>query len=94
MTGDTDYSELLASVAGDSPDVLITCINGNFNNLSHWEAAGLAKLVRPKVAVPCHYDMFADNAIDPKQFRASLKLRAPDTAYLELPHAEPHLFSF
>ena len=94
MTGDTDYSELLASVASHSPDVLITCINGNFNNLSHWEAAELAKLVRPKVAVPCHYDMFPDNSIDPKQFRASLKLRAPDTSYLELPHAEPHLFEF
>lgn len=94
ITGDTDYSELLASVASHSPQVLITCINGNFNNLSHWEAAGLAKLIRPNIAIPCHYDMFADNSIDPKQFRASLKLCAPNTNYLELVHAEPHLFSF
>ena len=78
MTGDTDFSELLASVAQYKPDVLITCINGNLNNLSHWEAAKLAKWIKPKLAVPCHYDMFADNAIDPKHFRASLTLRAPD----------------
>ena len=94
VTGDTDFSELLASVARYSPHVLITCINGNFNNLSHWEAAELAKWIRPKLAIPCHYDMFADNSIDPRQFRASLKLRAPDTKYLELPHAEPQVFSF
>ena len=36
--------------------------------------------IKPKVAIPCHYDMFADNAVDLRQFRASLKLFAPDTA--------------
>ena len=66
---------------------MITCINGNFNNLSHWEAAELAKWVSPKVAIPCHYDMFPDNSIDPLQFRASLKLRAPRVEYFELAHA-------
>ena len=91
VTGDTDHSELLASVAKHSPQVLITCINGNYNNLSHWEAAELAKWINPKIAIPCHYDMFPDNAIDPAQFRASLKLRAPKVGYYELPHAEVRL---
>lgn len=87
ITGDTDYSELLACVAKESPQVLITCINGNYNNLSHWEAAQLAKSINPRVAIPCHYDMFPDNCIDPSQFHASLKITAPKVEYLELPHA-------
>jgi L-ascorbate 6-phosphate lactonase len=93
-TGDTDHSELLGAVARHSPQVLITCINGNFNNLSHWEAAELAKWIEPRIAIPCHYDMFPDNAMDPAQFRASLKIRAPGVEYRELPHAEAQLFTF
>ena len=73
MTGDTDYSELLASAARHSPNLVITCINGGFNNMSHWEAAKLVGQIGPKAAIPCHYDMFPDNAEDPKQFRASLR---------------------
>ena len=93
VTGDTDYSDLLASAARHSPDIMITCINGGFNNLSHFEAAQLASQVKPKVAVPCHYDMFPDNGVDPRQFRASLKMRAPDVAYQQLEHGKPWVFS-
>jgi L-ascorbate metabolism protein UlaG (beta-lactamase superfamily) len=45
--------------------------------------------IKPKAAIPCRYDMFPDNAVDPRQFRASLKLFAPDTAYQELEHGKP-----
>ncbi len=93
VTGDTDYTELLVSAARHAPDLMITCINGGFNNLSHWEAAELAGKIRPRAAIPCHYDMFRDNAVDPKQFRASLSLRAPGVRYVELAHGEPLVFS-
>ena len=93
VTGDTDYSELLVSAARYSPDLIITCINGGFNNLSHYEAAELAGKIRPKAAIPCHYDMFPDNAVDPRQFRASLKLRAPGVRYVELAYGTPLVFS-
>ncbi len=93
MTGDTDYSELLTSAARHSPQLVITCINGGFNNLSHWEAAQLVGKIRPKVAIPCHYDMFPDNAADPRQFAAALKLSAPDVAYRQLEHGTPFVFS-
>jgi L-ascorbate 6-phosphate lactonase len=92
VTGDTDSSELLLGVAKHSPDVVITVINGGFNNLSHFEAAELVGKLKPKVAIPSHYDMFPDNAVDPKQFRASLKLKAEDVAYQELVHGEPFVF--
>ncbi|HTM51711.1 MAG TPA: MBL fold metallo-hydrolase [Bryobacteraceae bacterium] len=92
MTGDTDYSELLISAARHRPDIVITCINGGFNNLSHWEAAQLVGKIGPKVAIPCHYDMFPDNAVDPKQFRASLRLNAPSVGYQELEHGQVFVF--
>lgn len=93
VTGDTDHSELLTGAAKHNPGAMITCINGGFNNLSHWEAADLAGKIKPKVAIPCHYDMFADNSVDPRQFRASLQLKAGGVAYHELQHGEPWVFS-
>jgi L-ascorbate metabolism protein UlaG (beta-lactamase superfamily) len=93
VTGDTDYSELLFSAARHKPDLAITCINGGFNNLSHYEAAQVMSHIKPKAAIPCHFDMFPDNAVDPAQFRASLKLQTPDVAYWKLEHGKPELFS-
>jgi L-ascorbate 6-phosphate lactonase len=92
VTGDTDYCDLLVGVRKHEPDVVITVINGGFNNLSHWEAADLVGQIKPKVAIPCHYDMFPDNSVDPKQFQATMKLKAPDVAYHELRHGEPWVF--
>lgn len=89
MTGDTAECELLASAGRHNPAMMISCINGGFRNLSHDEAAMLAARVKPRVAVPCHYDMFPDNSADPHQFRAALKLRAPDVRYLAPAHGEP-----
>lgn len=93
ITGDTDFSELLFSVEKQKPDIVISVINGGFNNLSHWEAADVCGKIKPKIAIPCHYDMFADNSIDPKQFRATLNLRAPHVAYQELTHGKPFVFA-
>jgi L-ascorbate 6-phosphate lactonase len=93
ITGDTDYHELLGAAAKHEPDVMITCINGGFNNLSHWEAAQLAGAVKPKVAVPCHYDMFADNRIDPKQFRSAMAMQGVKVGYQELEHGKPFVYS-
>ena len=61
--------------------------------MSRWEAAELAGLIKPKVAIPCHYDMFPDNSVDPKQFRASLQIKAQGVRYQELEHGKPFLFS-
>ena len=93
VTGDTDYTELLVSASQRNPDLMITCINGGFNNLSHWEAADIVGKIKPRAAIPCHYDMFADNRVDPRQFRASLLLRAPDVTYQELAYGTPFLFA-
>jgi len=93
ITGDTDFTELLLDARRFSPDLVITCINGGFNNLSHWEAATLVGEIKPRAAIPCHYDMFADNSVDPRQFRSAMTLKAPDVRYQELRHGAPFLFS-
>jgi hypothetical protein len=36
--------------------------------------------------------MFADNAVDPGQFRASLQLKAPEVRYVRLDHGQPFVF--
>jgi len=74
------------------PDLMMACINGGFNNLSHSEAAELAAVVKPKAAIPCHYDMFPDNSADPGQFRASLHYRAPEVRYQQLDYVQPFVF--
>lgn len=93
ITGDTDHHQLLYSAAEHHPNLMITCINGGFNNLSHWEAADLAAKIRPQVAIPCHYDMFEDNSADPHQFEVALKVQAPETAYQQLEHGVPFVFT-
>ena len=93
VTGDTAYTELLLGAARHSPDLMITVINAGFNNISHFEAADIAGKIKPKAAIPSHYDMFRDNAVDPKQFRASLKLKAEGVGYQELKHGEPFVFT-
>lgn len=93
MTGDTDYHDLLAAAAKHKPDLMITCINGGYNNLSHYEAADLASRIKPRVAIPCHYDMFADNSANPSLFRASLHIKAPDVQYHQMDYGKPLLFS-
>jgi len=92
VTGDTDYHELLLEARKHSPDVVITVINGGFNNLSHFEAADLVGKIRPKAAIPCHYDMFPENSIDPLQFRAAMKIKAPDVRYQQLEHGKVFVF--
>ena len=92
MTGDTAECELLASAAKYKPALMITCINGGFKNLSHDQAARLAAQIKPRAAIPCHYDMFPDNSIDPRQFHAALTLRAPDIKYLAPQHGQAVVF--
>ena len=92
ITGDTDHTDLLLEVTRHQPNLVITCINGGFNNMSHFEAADIVGKIKPRAAIPCHYDMFKDNSVDPKQFHASLVLKAPDVQYQELVHGKPLVF--
>jgi hypothetical protein len=46
-----------------------------------------------EAVAPCHNDPLPDNCSDPKQFRAALKVAAPDVLYQEMIYGEPLLIS-
>ncbi len=66
-------------------DIVIPPINGAFGNLDGVEAARLVGDVRAKVAIPCHFWMFAEHGGNPAQFLDACKTYAPDT--------RPHLMA-
>ena len=68
-TADTAYCQLLLDAAPSGIDVLLTCINGKFGNLNIAEAVALTKAVKPKYAIPNHYDVMALNAENPESYR-------------------------
>lgn len=72
FSGDTLYFPELAArarlSAGRSPDLAFICINGRLGNMNVQEAARVIAELRPRVAVPMHYGMFAENTADPAEF--------------------------
>jgi L-ascorbate 6-phosphate lactonase len=93
VTGDTGYHEVLAnSIAEHKPDVAAVVINGTFRNMSPADAARLVQQLDPKVAIPCHYDLFPANAADPQAFRSNLHLLGISEKYRVLEHGRPFTF--
>lgn len=93
ITGDTAATDLLYTAARHAPDVMAVCINGGFKNLSHWQAAEFVRAVNPKLAIPCHYDMFKDNSCPPHMFRASLAIQGIGEKYHQMRYDEPLVYS-
>ncbi|NLF29527.1 MAG: MBL fold metallo-hydrolase [Planctomycetes bacterium] len=67
-SSDTAASDLLAKAAPKTPEVMLVCINGKYGNLSVEQAVRLTAAVRPRVAVPNHYDLMALNSENPDTF--------------------------
>lgn len=68
LTGDTLYSQDLIEQIGEPVDILLTVINGQGNNMNAVDAARLAAAVKPKVAIPVHWGLFAKYADTPDAF--------------------------
>lgn len=66
-------------------DVIMPPINGAYGNLDGVEAARLAHDAHAKVAIPCHFWMFAEHGGSPAQFLDACKELAPGV--------EPHLMA-
>lgn len=58
-------------------DIIIPPINGAFGNLNGVEAARLAHAAQAKVAIPCHFWMFAEHNGNPAQFLDACRELAP-----------------
>jgi len=92
ITGDTDYHDVLGYVADYRPDIMITVINGTFRNLGSNEAVKLTANINPKIVIPCHYDLFPDNSLDPRIFRAFLHAAGLSDKYVLLEHGKPFTY--
>ncbi|MFZ9859272.1 MAG: MBL fold metallo-hydrolase [Roseiflexaceae bacterium] len=73
-SGDTlCYPELVSELAPWAIDVALLPINGNdpargvAGNLSAQEAVDVALQIGAKCLIPCHYDMFTFNTVDPAE---------------------------
>ena len=65
FSGDTEYNQELEQI---KCDYMFICINGRLGNMNVDEAIRLTNIIKPKVAVPNHYDMFESNSEDPECF--------------------------
>jgi L-ascorbate 6-phosphate lactonase len=88
ISGDTLYDARLASqvaeLAINPLDAAMLCINGRLGNMNLDEAATLAAALRPAVAVPMHYGLFAENTADPDAFAAACRTRRQPVRVLEI----------
>lgn len=77
LSGDTEWSEELTGAvqkaAGGKPDVVMICINGKWGNMTDIQAAQVVEQLSPRMVVPMHYGLFADNTIDPRPFALEMK---------------------
>lgn len=83
ITGDTAVMpEAFHALAERSIDVLIMPINGAYGNLNEKEAAELCSVLRPSVAIPCHYWNFAEHGGNPQLFVEEVKKLQPEQKYI------------
>ena len=89
--GDTlKYDGICAKLSAWNIDVAFLPINGRdaerlarncIGNMTYQEAVDLAGDIRPRLTVPGHYDMFADNSEDPSRFTRYMDVKFPDLPY-------------
>jgi len=91
-TGDTAWTQHLATMLPRNVDVCAVCINGGFHNLGPMEAAEIVKSIRPKVVIPCHYDMMVNNVGSPNMFRVALDLVQSSATFRLLKYYEPWVY--
>ena len=77
LSGDTEFDLAIAdevlSLTENQIDVAIICINGKLGNMNSDDAVALIKSMKPKLAIPMHYGLFAGNTADPTPFKQELE---------------------
>jgi L-ascorbate 6-phosphate lactonase len=93
QVGDTAYRpDLWQELFRMEIDVIIPPINGAFGNLDGVLAARLAHDARARVAIPCHFWMFAEHGGSPAQFLEACKELAPQTQPLLMTQGERFVY--
>ena len=91
-SGDTAYAERLTALWPSDVDVCAICINGGFHNLSAVHAAAIVKAIRPRIAVPCHYDMMVNNVGSPEMFRVAMDVLGCDAVCHVMSYYKPWVY--
>ena len=79
QVGDTAYRpDKWQNVFAMGIDVITPPINGAYGNLNAVEAAQLAHHAGAKIAIPCHFWMFAEHNGDPAEFLEACQVYAPE----------------
>ena len=91
-SGDTAYAERLAALLPADVDICAICINGGFHNLSPVEAASIIHTIRPRVAIPCHYDMMINNVGSPDMLRVAMDLIGSKATFKLMRYYEPWVY--
>ncbi|MBN1868234.1 MBL fold metallo-hydrolase [Candidatus Sumerlaeota bacterium] len=86
-TGDTHrdfetYAERMRAVRDSKPDAMMVPINEGFHNPGPEGARRLVEWVDPARIVPCHYDCFKHNSIEPARFVRALPERLRERVHL------------
>jgi L-ascorbate metabolism protein UlaG (beta-lactamase superfamily) len=74
-------------------DVAFLCINGQAGNMDILGALHATRLTRPRIVVPNHYGMYADNTDTPEKFAYWLNQRFPDRECVILLPGKKHIFT-
>lgn len=89
IMGDTAYRpDYLKNKKLSEVDLLILPINGAFGNLNEKQAAEVVSILKPKLAIPCHFWNFAEHGGNPAVFCKELKEIAPDVQYTMMRQGE------
>ncbi|MDD4756909.1 MBL fold metallo-hydrolase [Petrimonas sp.] len=78
-SGDTGYHPFLNYIGKYCIDMALLCINGKYGNMTYEEAFRLSEAIRPRYALPCHFDMFPINREDPGLFNRLFELKKSET---------------
>ena len=74
VAGDTCYrADYFENPELSGVDVMIMPINGAFGNLTETEAAKAVNVIKPGLAIPCHYWNFKEHGGNPELFSSEMK---------------------
>ncbi|MCX7046160.1 MAG: MBL fold metallo-hydrolase [Candidatus Sumerlaeota bacterium] len=67
-----EYADRLAAIRGLRPDAIVVAINEGYSNPGPAGAAWFCEAAQPRLIIPCHYDCFKHNTMDPRKFIEAL----------------------
>lgn len=91
-TGDTAFADVLEALLPRDVDVCAICMNGGFHNLSVTDAAAIVKMLRPRVVIPCHYDMMVNNVGSPWMLKVALQVLESEAEFVLMKYYEPWIY--